>query len=184
MTPTLKPTPKQWEVIQAIRSRKFRYLLFGGAMSGGKSYLSAMIFLSMAKLYPGTRYGVFRRNMTALKRTTYQTFRKVSLEMGYFLVHRQLRADEETSGRDRNCLRVYVSTPLHRSAPTSGVGTRVQQQCTAASPLLSAVQRASPTVSAPQRRLARAMPSLWKQEAWSSIYSPALLLRESVAKCH
>lgn len=51
-------------------------------MSGGKSYLSAIMFLSMAKLHPATRFGVFRRNMTALKRTTYQTFRKVAFEMG------------------------------------------------------------------------------------------------------
>lgn len=82
MTRTLRPTPKQWSVIQAIRSRKYRYILFGGAMSGGKSYLLAMIFLSMAMQFARTRYGVFRRNRPALLRTTYQTFRKVAIEMG------------------------------------------------------------------------------------------------------
>jgi hypothetical protein len=39
----------------------------------------------------------------------------------------------------------------------------VQQQSTAVSPLLSAVQRGSPTLTAPQRGLARSMPSLCKQ---------------------
>jgi hypothetical protein len=39
----------------------------------------------------------------------------------------------------------------------------VQQQSTAVSPLLSAVQRGSPTLSAPERRLARSTPSLCKQ---------------------
>jgi phage terminase large subunit len=65
-----------------VRSRRYRYILFGGAMSGGKSYLMAMMFLSMAQLFPRTRYGIFRRNLTVLKRTTYQTFRKVAFEMG------------------------------------------------------------------------------------------------------
>ena len=57
----------------------------------------------------------------------------------------------------------------HQSSPawTLTVGqpgnAYVQQQSTAVSPLLSAVQRGSPTLSAPQQHCARAMPSLCKQ---------------------
>lgn len=42
----------------------------------------AMIFLSMAKQYPRTRYGIFRKHGTVIMRTIWQTFRKVALDMG------------------------------------------------------------------------------------------------------
>lgn len=36
----------------------------------------------MSMQFPRTRYGIFRKNLTVLKRTTYQTFRKVAYEYG------------------------------------------------------------------------------------------------------
>lgn len=45
-------------------------------MGGGKSWGGAMLFVNLAIKQPGTRYAVCRKNMTVLKRTTYQTFRK------------------------------------------------------------------------------------------------------------
>lgn len=50
--------------------------MFGGGVGGGKSYLGASIFINLAMKYNGLRFAVFRRNMTVLKRTTYQTFLK------------------------------------------------------------------------------------------------------------
>lgn len=79
---TFKPTAKQWQAIQAIRSRVYRYILTGGAMSTAKSYGGAMIILSIAKRFPRTRHGVFRKNMTVIKRTIWQTFKKVAFDMG------------------------------------------------------------------------------------------------------
>src|SRR4029453_1391391 len=46
----------------------------------------------------------------------------------------------------------------------SGASWRTQEQSTAVSPLLGAVQRGSPTLSAPERRLAKSTPSLCKQD--------------------
>lgn len=77
----LNPTPKQVEAIEAIR-QGYRYILTGGAISTAKSYGMASIFLSLALQFPKTRYGLGRRNMTTIKRTLYQTFKKVAEDMG------------------------------------------------------------------------------------------------------
>lgn len=82
LAPPIEPTPKQWEAIRAIKSGEFRYLLTGGAISTAKSYGLAMVFLSMAKQFPRSRYGIFRKNMSVIKRTIHITFKKVAREMG------------------------------------------------------------------------------------------------------
>jgi len=51
-------------------------MLFGGGTGGGKSWLGAQLFVNLALTQPGTSYGVFRKNQTTLKRTTYRTFQK------------------------------------------------------------------------------------------------------------
>lgn len=79
--PRIIPTRKQREAIRAIKAG-IRYILTGGAISTAKSYGLAQIFISMAMQFPRTRYGIFRKNLTVLKRTTYQTFRKVAFEYG------------------------------------------------------------------------------------------------------
>jgi phage terminase large subunit len=81
LRPRIIPTAKQREAIRAIKAG-IRYILTGGAISAAKSYGLAQIFISMAMQFPRTRYGIFRKNLTVLKRTTYQTFRKVAFEYG------------------------------------------------------------------------------------------------------
>jgi phage terminase large subunit len=81
-TPPISPTPKQWEAIRAVRSAKYRYILTGGAISTAKSYGLALMFLSMARQFPQTRYGIFRKNMSVIKRTIHITFKKVARELG------------------------------------------------------------------------------------------------------
>lgn len=78
----LTPTKKQWQLIKAIKSGLYRFILIGGAISTAKSVGIAIVILSMAKQFPNTRYGVFRKNRLTLKRTTYQTFKKVARWMG------------------------------------------------------------------------------------------------------
>lgn len=69
-------SPKQAEFIEALRSLRYRYMLFGGGTGGGKSWLGAQLFVNLAMNQPGTSYGIFRKNQTTLKRTTYRTFQK------------------------------------------------------------------------------------------------------------
>lgn len=76
-------TKKQTEVVRALRTRQFRYFLFGGGVGGGKSYLGATLFVNFAMTQPNTSYAVIRKNLTTLKRTTLKTFEKYMRKNGY-----------------------------------------------------------------------------------------------------
>jgi len=72
-----KPHPKQEEYIRAVLSGKYKYLLFGGAAGGGKSYVSLATLIILAKLYPGCKAFVIRESLPTLKRTTIPSFYKL-----------------------------------------------------------------------------------------------------------
>lgn len=76
-------TAKQALFIKKLRSRLYRYLLFGGGVGGGKSYLGASIIVNLAYTHPGTSYAVLRKNLPTLKRTTLQTFLKYCREHNF-----------------------------------------------------------------------------------------------------
>lgn len=80
--PTIEFTPKQRTLVDALRTRDYTYMLFGGGAGGAKTFLGATIMLNYAMQYPGSQIGVFRRNMPALKKTTYRTFLMVAEIMG------------------------------------------------------------------------------------------------------
>ena len=71
-------TNKQKEFYNILKGRGFRYLCFGGAVSGGKSILCIGIIHKMALDYPKTRYAIIRKNYTTLKRTSVPSLRKVT----------------------------------------------------------------------------------------------------------
>lgn len=70
------PSPKQTEFLKAVFSGKYRVVLFGGAIRGGKTYagLGALIFLSL--MFPGSIWAVVRDSLPTLKRTTIKSFFK------------------------------------------------------------------------------------------------------------
>lgn len=78
----LQLTRKQGEVFQRLQTRAYKYILFSGGVGSGKSVLLSYICLAYALKYPGTRYAVFRKNLTTLKRTTLQTFQKSVENLG------------------------------------------------------------------------------------------------------
>lgn len=71
-------TTKQREFLNALQSRRFRYLLFGGAVSGGKTILTLGILHNLALDYPQSRWAVIRKNYTTIKRNTVPSLRKVA----------------------------------------------------------------------------------------------------------
>ena len=75
-------TQKQIEFINALRTRDYQFMLFGGGMGSGKTQLMARVFISLADSHPNTRYFVFRKNLSVLRRSTYQTFKQVAEEFG------------------------------------------------------------------------------------------------------
>jgi hypothetical protein len=68
----------QQQFAQAVFSGAYRYLLFGGAIRGGKSYVSIGLILALAKIFPGSRWAIVRKDLPTLKRNTIPTFEKIA----------------------------------------------------------------------------------------------------------
>lgn len=64
------PKPKQAEAHKC----RSKYLLFGGAMGGGKSYFLCSEAIKQAMKYSGNRLVIVRKEMSVLRRTTLITF--------------------------------------------------------------------------------------------------------------
>jgi hypothetical protein len=58
-------------------SNDYRHLFYGGAIRGGKSYVSLAILAMAACRYAGSRWHVFRRDMPALLTTTIPSMEKI-----------------------------------------------------------------------------------------------------------
>lgn len=71
-------TDKQKEYIQALKSKKYRYLMFGGAVAGGKTIVTLGTLHKLAIDYPKSRGGIIRKNYTTIKRNTIPSLRKVA----------------------------------------------------------------------------------------------------------
>lgn len=63
--------------MEAVFSGRYKYLLFGGAAGGGKSFVSLATLIALAKFYPGSKSFVIRESLPTLKRTTIPSFFKL-----------------------------------------------------------------------------------------------------------
>ena len=71
------PSPKQEEFLAAILSGEFKYVLFGGAIRGGKTYAALGALIILCRKYPGSRWIVVRDSLQNLKQTTIKTFKEL-----------------------------------------------------------------------------------------------------------
>jgi hypothetical protein len=72
-----EPSPKQQEFLEAVFSGKYRVVLFGGAIRGGKTYAGLGALLLLCKFYPGSIWAVVRATLPSLKQTTIKSFKKI-----------------------------------------------------------------------------------------------------------
>lgn len=77
MTPTIKPTPKQFEAWQKLQDKTTSILFFGGGAGGGKSWFGCEWLMTATYIYPGSKWFIARKELKRLMTTTYVTFRKV-----------------------------------------------------------------------------------------------------------
>jgi hypothetical protein len=79
MQPTVKfaPHDKQQAFLNAAFSGKYRYLFYGGAAGGGKTWVGLGILLMLCKIYPGSRWCVVRKDLPKLKLNTIPSFLKI-----------------------------------------------------------------------------------------------------------
>ena len=75
--PHFVPHPRQREFIGKVLSGDYSFLTYGGAMGGGKSFVSIAVMLMLARLYDGSKWCIIRESVPTLKRTTIETFKKI-----------------------------------------------------------------------------------------------------------
>lgn len=73
MVVNITPTKRQSTAFKYLTDDKTNVVLFGGAASGGKSWLGSLWVISMCLKYPGVRYLVGRTVLQQLKLTTLNT---------------------------------------------------------------------------------------------------------------
>lgn len=68
---------KQNAFAQHVLSGKYNYLLYGGAIRGGKSIVALALIVLLARMYKGSRWAVVRRDLPTLRRNTVPTFERI-----------------------------------------------------------------------------------------------------------
>lgn len=64
--------------MDAIASEKYVFILFGGAMGGGKTVLGLAALLIMCQLFPKSRWCVIREDLEKIRTTTVPSFMKLN----------------------------------------------------------------------------------------------------------
>lgn len=70
-------TPKQEEAMNAIASENYKFILFGGAVAGGKTFWGLSALLIMCEIFPKSRWCVVRENLERIRTTTIPSFKKL-----------------------------------------------------------------------------------------------------------
>lgn len=77
----IEPTEKQEQfAIDAIRSAMgwiYRYLLYGGAIRGGKTVVTLLVIFSLCRIFPGSRWAIVRKDLPTLRRNLLPSFEKM-----------------------------------------------------------------------------------------------------------
>lgn len=77
MKPTITPNPKQALAWQAWFDNTTRYIVFGGAAYGGKTWWLCEVMLVQAYTHPGSKSFIAREELKRLMSSTYVTWTKV-----------------------------------------------------------------------------------------------------------
>jgi len=77
-----RPSAKQREAIRYLFDKRTNFVGYGGAAFGGKSYLLCKWIVLMCNQYPGTGWGIGRKQYTTFFKTTWLTLMKVLNELG------------------------------------------------------------------------------------------------------
>lgn len=72
-----EPFPKQIEFLESVFSKKYNFILFGGAIRGGKTYAGLGGLILLCKMYPKSRWAIIRKDLPTLKRNTIPSFNKI-----------------------------------------------------------------------------------------------------------
>lgn len=69
---------RQEQAMDAIASERYEFILFGGAMGGGKTFWGLSALLLMCELFPKSRWCVIREDLEKIRITTIPSFKKLN----------------------------------------------------------------------------------------------------------
>jgi hypothetical protein len=72
-----KSFPKQDTFAKAVFSGKYKYLMYGGSIRSGKTFLVVALAILLAKAFPGSRWAMVRRDLPTLRRNLLPVFEKL-----------------------------------------------------------------------------------------------------------
>ena len=72
-----EPFKKQLDFLEAVFSKKYNFVLFGGSIRGGKTFVAIGAGLLLAKMYPKSKWVIVRNTLQTLKLNTIPSFWKV-----------------------------------------------------------------------------------------------------------
>lgn len=76
------PFKTQKRFLKALLSRQYLYLMFGGAVRCGKTYVGLGVLDDMCTKYPGVRCVVVRKSLSVIRRNTIPSFKKILRDYG------------------------------------------------------------------------------------------------------
>lgn len=91
---TFKPFKQQDIAWKLLENRTTQHVLYGGSISGGKTYFACMWLLINCLRYSGTRWMMARARLSTLRRTTLATFMKIVSD---FKMQDQIKLNNQTN---------------------------------------------------------------------------------------
>lgn len=88
-----EPFPKQKQFMDKVFSGEFLFLLYGGAIKGGKTIVGLVILIILCRIFPGSRWAVVRADLPSIIRNVFPNLDKV-LPVNFVL------KDRRNSARD------------------------------------------------------------------------------------
>jgi hypothetical protein len=62
------PFPKQQECIDAAFSGDYSFIVYGGAIRGGKTFALLALFILLSRIFPGSRWAIVRKDLPTIKK--------------------------------------------------------------------------------------------------------------------
>lgn len=82
---SFEATPVQNQLMDAITDGASRIIGFGGGIRGTKTWGSLAALITLCKVFPGSRWGIVRKDLQRLRDTTIPSFEKLRLLTGGFV---------------------------------------------------------------------------------------------------
>lgn len=71
------PFPKQQEFLDAALSGDYSFIVYGGAIRGGKTFALLALFILLSRFFPGSRWAIVRKDLPTIKKNLYPSWNKI-----------------------------------------------------------------------------------------------------------